>query len=139
MRPIFSACLALSLCGGAAFAQTPSGSTTMTTGASHPSPTMTAPATLQDGTSTKMPAPAAQPHMTTAQAGMTQPGKTPAGDAKGANSFTESQARSRLEGNGYSNVSALTKDPNGIWRGTAMIGGTSKQVGVDYKGEISAH
>jgi len=61
----------------------------------------------------------------------------PAGGTPGANSFTEGQARSRLEANGYSSVSALTKDADGIWRGTATKGSRSGAVSVDYKGVIS--
>ena len=38
-------------------------------------------------------------------------------------SFTEGQAKSRLEANGYSNVGALKKDDNGIWKGTATHSG----------------
>jgi putative membrane protein len=56
---------------------------------------------------------------------------------KGANSFTEGQARSRLEHNGYSQVSALTKGNDGIWRGTATKNGSAVHVGVDFKGDIS--
>jgi hypothetical protein len=55
----------------------------------------------------------------------------------GANSFTESQAKSRLEGAGYSNVSALRKDEQGIWRGTAMKDGKRVNVAVDFKGNIT--
>jgi hypothetical protein len=54
----------------------------------------------------------------------------------GANSFTESEARSRLEKNGFSGVSGLTKGDDGIWHGSAMKDGTSVQVSVDYKGNI---
>jgi len=61
----------------------------------------------------------------------------PPGGSPGANSFTEAQARTRLEENGYSAVSALTKDADGIWRGTATKASKSVQVGVDYKGIIS--
>jgi len=57
--------------------------------------------------------------------------------AEGANSFTEGQARSRLEGAGYSNVTNLTKDDQGIWRGTAQKDGQSVNVGVDFKGNIA--
>lgn len=52
----------------------------------------------------------------------------------GANSFTESQARSRLEAAGFSNVQALSKDDSGIWRGRAMRGGRQVEVGLDYRG-----
>lgn len=56
----------------------------------------------------------------------------------GANSFTESQAKSRIENAGYSNVSKLTKDDQGIWRGQAAKGGENLNVGLDYQGNIVA-
>jgi putative membrane protein len=55
----------------------------------------------------------------------------------GANSFTEAQAKSRLEAAGYSNVSALRKDDQGIWRGTAMKDGKQVNVAVDFRGNIT--
>ena len=57
---------------------------------------------------------------------------------KGANSFTEGQAKSRLEGAGLSNVTDLKKDDQGIWRGKGMRSGKSVAVGFDYKGNIAA-
>lgn len=60
----------------------------------------------------------------------------PEGGLAGANSFTEGQARSRLEKEGFSNVSALSKDKDGIWRGRASKGSQEQAVGVDYKGNI---
>ncbi len=57
---------------------------------------------------------------------------------KGANSFTEGQAKSRIESAGFTNVSDLNKDDQGIWRGKAMRGGKSVAVGFDYKGNIAA-
>lgn len=54
----------------------------------------------------------------------------------GANSFTEGQAKSRLEANGYSGVSELKKDDNGVWRGRATHGGQAVDVSVDYRGNI---
>jgi hypothetical protein len=65
------------------------------------------------------------------------PTTTGTGAVAGANSFTETQARRRLEQNGYSQVSSLVKGKDGIWRGTAMKNGASGQVSVDYKGDIS--
>lgn len=56
--------------------------------------------------------------------------------APGANSFTEAQAKSRIEGQGFSQVSALTKDADGIWRGTATKDGKSMNVTVDYQGNV---
>ena len=61
----------------------------------------------------------------------------PAGaPAAGANSFTEGQARSRLESNGFTNVSGLQKDNSGVWRGKASKGGRTLDVAVDYQGNI---
>jgi len=56
--------------------------------------------------------------------------------AHGANSFTDGQAKSRLEKSGFSDVSALTKDKDGVWRGTAQRNGQTVQVWVDYKGNV---
>lgn len=62
--------------------------------------------------------------------------QTPTGGIAGANSFTESQARSRLESVGYSQVGGLAKGDDGIWRGSAMRNGAAVRVGVDYKGNV---
>lgn len=56
--------------------------------------------------------------------------------ARGANSFTESEARNRIEANGFSNVSGLAKDSDGVWRGTAQKGSQQAQVWLDYKGNV---
>ena len=50
----------------------------------------------------------------------------PNAPVEGANSFTEGQARSRIESRGYTNVTNLKKDDKGVWRGRAMMKG--KQV-----------
>jgi hypothetical protein len=55
----------------------------------------------------------------------------------GANSFTKSQARSRLMAHGYTHVSDLQKDSSGVWRGTASKDGHSGPVSVDYQGNIN--
>lgn len=55
---------------------------------------------------------------------------------KGANSFTEAQAKTRIEAAGYTEVSGLLKDQDGIWRATAKKGGTSVQVALDFKGNV---
>lgn len=55
----------------------------------------------------------------------------------GANSFTEAQVRDRLEKNGFSQVSGLALDAQGIWRGKAMQSGKEFQVAVDYRGNIT--
>ena len=56
----------------------------------------------------------------------------------GANSFTESQAKSRIEAGGYSNVTELKKDDNGVWRAKAMKDGRSSAVSLDFQGNLIA-
>ncbi len=56
--------------------------------------------------------------------------------APGANSFTENQAKARLENQGFTGVVGLMKDADGIWRGSATKGGRVMSVGVDYQGNI---
>ena len=56
----------------------------------------------------------------------------------GANSFTEGQAKSRIESNGYGSVSGLKKDDNGVWRGKAMKDGKSVDVSLDFQGNVIA-
>ena len=57
----------------------------------------------------------------------------------GANSFTENQAKDRVMAAGYGSVSALAKDENGIWRGTAMKDARNVNIAVDYKGNVVAN
>ena len=46
------------------------------------------------------------------------------------------QAKDRVLAAGFANVSALTKDAKGIWRGTADSQGKKLNVAVDYKGNV---
>jgi hypothetical protein len=62
----------------------------------------------------------------------------PGAPVAGANSFTEGQAKSRIESKGYTNVSGLKKDTKGVWRGTAMRDGKSVDVSLDFEGNIVA-
>jgi hypothetical protein len=55
---------------------------------------------------------------------------------KGANSFTEGQAKDRALAHGMESVSALKKDDDGIWRGTATQDGKAVQIAIDYKGNV---
>jgi hypothetical protein len=55
----------------------------------------------------------------------------------GANSFTEGQARSRIESSGFTNVSGLAKDGNGVWRGKAAKAGQTVDVSVDFQGNVN--
>src|SRR5688572_677958 len=60
----------------------------------------------------------------------------PGAPVAGANSFTEGQAKSRIETNGFSNVSGLAKDSQGVWRGKASKGGQQVDVSVDFQGNV---
>jgi hypothetical protein len=62
----------------------------------------------------------------------------PGAPVAGANSFTEGQAKSRIESNGYANVSELRKDDQGVWRGKAMKDGKSVNVSLDFQGNVIA-
>jgi len=59
-----------------------------------------------------------------------------AGPVKGSNSFTEGEARSRIEKQGFANVGALKKDDNGIWRGRGTQNGQQVDVALDYQGNV---
>lgn len=56
--------------------------------------------------------------------------------AKGANSFTRGQARHRMEAGGFSNVSDLKKDKDGVWRAKAEKSGSPVEAWLDYKGNV---
>ena len=62
----------------------------------------------------------------------------PAAPVAGANSFTEGQAKSKIEANGYTNVSGLKKDDNGIWMAAGMKDGKAVMVALDYQGNVVA-
>jgi len=63
----------------------------------------------------------------------------PGAPVAGANSFTESQAKSRIEAAGYTGVSGLMKDKSGVWRGTASKSGHTTTVSIDYQGNVTAN
>jgi hypothetical protein len=63
----------------------------------------------------------------------------PGAPAAGANSFTEAQAKGRIEAAGYSDVSGLMKDKDGVWRGKASKGGTARTVSLDYQGNVTVN
>jgi putative membrane protein len=81
-----------------------------------------------------------QPSATSSETPTTTVGDTP--DAtpplSGANSFTEDQAKSRIQDAGFSDVSKLAKDDEGIWRGQANKDGKNTSVALDYKGNVVA-
>ena len=92
-------------------------------------------ATFAGGAFAQTAAPSANPNAST-PAVASPNANNPGAPAAGANSFTEAQAKSRIEKAGYSNVSGLSKDKDGIWKGTASKGGTSVVVALDYQGNV---
>jgi hypothetical protein len=60
----------------------------------------------------------------------------PGAPVAGANSFTEGQARSRIEAKGFKDVSGLQKDDAGVWRGKASQDGKAMNVSVDFQGNM---
>ena len=62
----------------------------------------------------------------------------PAAPVPGANSFTEAQAKARIEEQGYTDVSELAKDKDGIWRGKAKKAGAMVSVALDFQGNVVA-
>jgi hypothetical protein len=87
--------------------------------------------------------------MTTAAAAQNQPAKSGPNNndvnSAGQNNSNapvagrnEGQAKSKIESAGYSNVSDLKKDDNGVWRGKASKGGSATQVSVDFQGNVNA-
>jgi hypothetical protein len=140
MKQLLLAGLALQLCALPALSQTTATPSTMPPAAPSTSPAPAAPGTpgtrpMTGGTTYSSTAPAATPSAPP-PAGANTATASP-GAVRGANSFTEAQAKHRLERNGYTQVSGLTKGNDGIWRGTAMKNGSSVQVTVDFKGDIS--
>ena len=65
-------------------------------------------------------------------------GNNPGAPVAGANSFTEGQAKSRIEAKGFTDVSSLKKDSQGIWRGKAMKDGKPVEVSLDFEGNVVA-
>ena len=64
--------------------------------------------------------------------------RTAATPQPGANSFTEGQARSRIEAAGFSDVTELQKDDQGIWRGRGMRNGQQTSVALDFQGNVTS-
>lgn len=60
----------------------------------------------------------------------------PGAPVAGKNSFTEGQAKSRIEAKGYTKVTNLKKDDSGVWRGKATKDGKSVDVSLDFQGNV---
>ena len=74
---------------------------------------------------------------TTAGVGVGSAAPIPDGPAPGANSFTEGQARTRLEDAGYAPVTDLRRDEQGIWRGMGVKDGKPAAVALDFRGAVT--
>jgi hypothetical protein len=68
----------------------------------------------------------------------TMPKSTDTPPVPGANSFTEAQAKDRMEKAGFTQVSNLKKDDAGVWRGSAVQGGKQVKVSLDFRGNVVA-
>jgi len=62
-----------------------------------------------------------------------------AAPVKGRNSFTEDQAKGRIAKAGYTGLTELKKNDDGVWQGMATKGGKSVMVMLDYKGNVTSH
>ena len=144
--------LAAALVCSAAIAQTTPGTTTTTPGTAAPGTTMGTTGTTMGttgttgrnlpGVTTNTPAQlnpgnngsATPPAVTTSNAN----NKTAAAPVKGRNSFTMGEARRRIEKGGFTQVTGLKKDADGIWRGKGMKNGASVDVYCDYQGNVGS-
>ncbi len=61
----------------------------------------------------------------------------PAAPVKGENSFTEAQAKERIEKAGYTGVTGLALNGDGVWEGSATHDGAKVTVQLDYQGNIT--
>jgi hypothetical protein len=124
MRLVVTAAAAATLIAVSAFAQNYGGAAQ--------------PATPNASTTTNAP-PAADHNGPSNPAVKTSEGNNPGAPAAGANSFTEGQAKARIESRGYASVSGLAKDTNGFWRGKAMKDGKAVNVTLDYQGNVTVN
>ena len=79
----------------------------------------------QDATTTETPAIA------------TPDAQNPQAPVEGENSFTEEQARERIEEAGFTNVTGLKLSESGVWEGSATKGADNITVQLDYQGNVT--
>lgn len=69
---------------------------------------------------------------------ITTPGSTnPAAPVKRKNSFTENQAKARIEKKGFTNITNLKLGQDGVWRASAERNGVPTSVALDYQDNIT--
>ena len=83
-------------------------------------------------------APAANPNAPQNSALKAPHDMKPGAPAAGHNSFTMGQAKDRIEKAGYSRVTMLAKDKDGLWVARAMKGGKRVHVAMDFQGNVSS-
>ena len=79
---------------------------------------------------------------TTTPSSRTSPTPEPPADTipqASVRAVTKDQAKSRIEARGYSNVSGLLKDAEGIWRGKAERDGLPVNVTLEVDGKVTAN
>ena len=64
-------------------------------------------------------------------------GQNPGAPVAGKNSFTEDQAKSRIEAAGYTDVTGIKLDDQGVWRATAKKDGKDTGVSLDFQGNVT--
>ena len=64
-------------------------------------------------------------------------GQNPGAPVAGKNSFTQDQAKSRIEAAGYTDVTGLKLDDQGVWRATAKKDGKDTGVSLDFQGNVT--
>ena len=104
---------------------------------SQPDRTTTTPRTMTPDTRTGTTTTAPRAESTPPAATIDNWTRTSAAPTAGANSFTEGQARNRIEAAGFTGVDQLQKDDQGIWRGRAQRNGQQVSVSLDYQGNVS--
>lgn len=60
------------------------------------------------------------------------------GQTPGASSFTEDQAREAFANAGYTGLTNVMQDEQGLWTATGTLNGQSTQVSLDYRGAVVA-
>jgi hypothetical protein len=156
MHKVLAAVAAFSLTFGCAFAQTtrtnPSAGSTTSTLPSISSTSPNSPCASTNPTSpcysAKSPrnpcfdaaAPGKPCSTTTTPNNLNSPAPPPLAVATptAVRAVTEDQARAQIEANGYSSVSGLRKNTEGIWRGKATKDGLQVNVTLDTKGNVTA-
>jgi hypothetical protein len=63
--------------------------------------------------------------------------QNPGAPVAGKNSFTEAQAKSHIEDAGYTDVTGLKLDDQGVWRATATKDGKQAGVSLDFQGNVT--